>query len=345
MAGLVTSAVGFGCYDNRPGDRPAVTSRTVNRCLPSPFGRGAGGEGRCWALDVRSSPIRKRLVMPRPSPQPSPRGRGSQNSREMPQWINDSHEGHPLREVRRPLRGPARRRGAGARAGAGRGSGPDDRQPDQPVRPAHGRGALRRPAHAPRDPRLRGRGRRRQGRAGADRQVLRRQSGRGPESGRGELGRVRHAPGAPGGAGRVRPPRRAGRLVLRQPGHGPGDGPARPGGPQRGLAAPVGGRLDPGPDDDQAGQARRVQDAERRPPTRGDGRAEAARGRRGDLLGRRPDRRAGPRGSSAARGSATPSTRLAATPAPASSTRWRPAGGCSSTGRWRRPRSGSTPGR
>ena len=61
-------------------------------------------------------------------------------------------------------------------------------------------------------------------------------------------------------------------------------------------------------------------------------------------LGRRADRRAGPARSSAARASCTRSTRSAATPGPASSTRWRPTAGCSSTGRSTRRRSGSTPG-
>ena len=86
-----------------------------------------------------------------------------------------------------------------------------------------------------------------------------------------------------------RHPRRAGGLVLRQPGDRAGDGPARPAGPARGVAAPVGGRLDPGQDDHQAGQARRLQDPQRRPPPRGDRRAEGAGRRRRDL--RRPTAR------------------------------------------------------
>jgi ABC-type transport system involved in cytochrome c biogenesis permease subunit len=50
-------------------------------CLPSPPGRGAGGEGRRRALEIQACLDREPMVVPRPSPQPSPRGRGSQKDR------------------------------------------------------------------------------------------------------------------------------------------------------------------------------------------------------------------------------------------------------------------------
>ena len=56
------------------------------------------------------------------------------------------------------------------------------------------------------------------------------ETGHGHQRRRGELGRVRGDPGTAGAAGGRRHPRRAGGLVLRQPGDGPGDGPARPAG-------------------------------------------------------------------------------------------------------------------
>ena len=46
-------------------------------CLPSPFGRGAGGEGRLATGGLRNWLRRKPPDRPHPSPRPSPKGRGS----------------------------------------------------------------------------------------------------------------------------------------------------------------------------------------------------------------------------------------------------------------------------
>ena len=57
----------------RPRSSPAF--------LPSPSGRGAGGEGRGTTSEIQSRLRALPNDVPRPSPQPSPKGRGSQRSR------------------------------------------------------------------------------------------------------------------------------------------------------------------------------------------------------------------------------------------------------------------------
>ena len=63
-------------------DRPSsIQDRRQSICLPSPSGRGAGGEGRRIATTGpnRIGQSRYPRVRPRPSPRPSPGGRGRQN--------------------------------------------------------------------------------------------------------------------------------------------------------------------------------------------------------------------------------------------------------------------------
>ena len=133
--------------------------------------------------------------------------------------------------------------------------------------------------------------------------------------------------------------------LLRQPGHRPGDGPSRPEGPQGRLAPPVGGRLGPGQDDHPPRPARRLQDAERRPPQGGDRRVEAAGRRRGDLVVGGPDRRPGSGDRRPGRGASTPSTRSRGRPVRGSTTPCPGMAGCWCMGRSPAPGSPSTPGR
>jgi hypothetical protein len=57
---------------------PTVGGVLGSEFLPSPPGRGTGGEGRRFAIGWEPRLGRSPLDRPRPSPQPSPRGRGSQ---------------------------------------------------------------------------------------------------------------------------------------------------------------------------------------------------------------------------------------------------------------------------